>query len=284
VNYDSPVEIRATLDRLGLRPHKRWGQNFLINPHARQKIVDLLDPQPADTVWEIGPGLGCLTVELVAKARQVVAFEVDWGLIRFLQDELEGEKRLELVQGDVMKTWKRELDKRGEPQRIVGNLPYASASALIGDLAGANVRASGMVFTVQRELAQRMTASPGSKAYSSFSVLCQVTYRVKVRMELKPGSFFPVPEVSSAVVTLESREDIRQPRDRAAFQRLVRALFMSRRKTIWNNLLAAGFAQGTHAEAVREALAGESIDPRQRGESLEPARFVGLADRLAALE
>jgi 16S rRNA (adenine1518-N6/adenine1519-N6)-dimethyltransferase len=283
MNYDSPAEIRSTLERLGLRPHRRWGQNYLVNPHARRKIVELLDPRPDDVVWEVGPGLGCLTVELLARAGRVVAFEVDWGLIRFLQRELEGRERLELVPGDVLKTWRPELDNRGAPGKIGGNLPYASASALIGDLAGANVRPSRMVFTVQKELAQRMTAVPGTKAFSSFSVLCQVAYRVSIEMEIKPGSFYPAPEVSSSVISLCPREDIRQPRERDLFQRLVRASFGSRRKTIWNNLLAGGFAEGDRGGVLRAALAEEGIDPGRRGETLEPERFVALADRLAGL-
>ncbi|MBN1834576.1 MAG: ribosomal RNA small subunit methyltransferase A [Spirochaetales bacterium] len=282
MNYDSPLEIRATLERLGLSPHKRWGQNFLVNPHARSRIVELLEAQPEDTVWEIGPGLGCLTVLLLPRVRCLVGFEVDWGLVRFLERELAPQGPLELVQGDVLKTWKRELDRRGGPQRLVGNLPYSSASALIADLAEAGLRPPRMVFTVQRELAQRMTAVPGEKAYSSFSVLVQVGYRVQSRMELNPGSFYPPPQVSSSVVVLSPQLAIRQPADRALFLRLVRALFVSRRKTLWNNLAAGGFAAGGRTELLRELLALEGIDPGLRSETLEPEQFVRLADRLAA--
>jgi 16S rRNA (adenine1518-N6/adenine1519-N6)-dimethyltransferase len=283
VNHDSPAEIRATLERLGLRPHRRWGQNFLINPHARARIAEILDPDATDTVWEVGPGLGALTAELLRRAYKVLAFELDWGLIRFLQADLAEEGRFELVPGDVLKTWRPELKRRGLPERIAGNLPYASASALIGDLAEANARPPRMVFTVQRELAQRMTAAPGGKAFSSFSVLCQVTYRVEPRMELNPGSFYPAPEVSSTVVLLTPREDLPQPGDRRQFVRLVRALFASRRKTIWNNLLAGGFARGDREQPVRAALAASGVDPRQRGEALAPEQFVELSDRLAKL-
>jgi len=283
MNYDSPLEIRGTLARLGLSLHKRWGQNFLVNPQARQRIVELLGPDPEDTVWEVGPGLGCLTVLLLPKVRTLVAFEVDWGLVRFLESELVPQGGLVLVQGDVIKTWKGELDRRGAPQRVVGNLPYASASALIGDLAEANLRPPRMVFTVQRELAQRMTASPGSKAYSSFSVLTQVTYRVEACMELKAGSFYPPPEVSSSVVRLTPQLEVPQPSERSVFLRLVRVLFRSRRKTLWNNLLTGGFTAEGQEALLRDVLDAEGIDPRLRGEALEPGEFVRLADRLAAL-
>lgn len=282
MNYDSPLEIRGTLARLGLSLHKRWGQNFLVNPHARQRIVELLGPDPADTVWEVGPGLGCLTVLLLPKVRTLIAFEIDWGLVRFLESELVPQGRLVLVQGDVIKTWKEELRRRGAPQGVVGNLPYASASALIGDLAEASLRPPRMVFTVQRELAQRMTATPGSKSYSSFSVLTQVTYQVESCMELRAGSFYPPPEVSSSVVVLTPQLEVPQPRDRALFLRLVRALFGSRRKTLWNNLVSGGFAAGGQEARLRDVLAAERIDPRVRGETLEPGEFVRLADRLAA--
>jgi 16S rRNA (adenine1518-N6/adenine1519-N6)-dimethyltransferase len=283
VNHDSPAEIRATLERLGLRSQKRWGQNFLINPHARRRIVDLLEAGASDTVWEIGPGLGALTVELLRQAGRVVAFELDWGLIRFLEQELAGETRFELVPGDVLKTWRPELERRGLPDRIVGNLPYSSASALIGDLAEANTRPPRLVFTVQRELARRMTAVPGQKAFSSFSILCQVTYKVESWMELNPGSFYPAPEVSSTVVLLTPRAQGRQPVDRELFVRLVRALFASRRKTLWNNLLAGGFTREGREQSVRAALAAAGIEPGQRSEALAPEQFVELSDRLAAI-
>jgi 16S rRNA (adenine1518-N6/adenine1519-N6)-dimethyltransferase len=112
-------------------------------------------------------------------------------------------------------------------------------------------------------------------------VLCQVAYRVNVEMEIKPGSFYPAPEVSSSVISLDRQEDIRQPRERDLFQRLVRASFLSRRKTIWNNLLAGGFVSRYGADALRAALTAEGIEPGRRGETLEPERFVTLADRLA---
>ena len=282
MNYDSPVEIRAAVQSMGIRLQRRWGQNFLINPQARRRIVELLAPAATDTVWEIGPGLGNLTVLLLPRVRKLVAFEVDWGLVRFLERTFSGEQKLELVQGDAVRTWKRELDSRGEPQRIIGNLPYASASALIGALAEANLRPERMVFTVQRELARRMTAVPATKAYSSFSVLCQVAYRIESSLELRAGSFYPAPEVSSTVVVLEPQERIQPPRDRELCLRLVRGLFLSRRKTLWNNLLAAGLADGEQGPAVRLALAAEGIDPGSRGETLRPEQFVRLSDRLAA--
>lgn len=281
MNYDSPSEIKATLGRLGLSPHKRWGQNFLVNPHARQRIIELLDPQPDEAVWEVGPGLGCLTVPLLSRVHSLVAFELDWGLVHFLERELSAHAGLELVQGDVLKTWKGEYERRGAPQRVVGNLPYSSASALIGDLAEAELRPARMVFTVQRELAQRMTAAPASKAYSSFSVLAQVTYRVEACMELKAGSFYPAPEVSSTVVLLTPQLEIPPPRDRRVFLRLLRALFVSRRKTLWNNLLSGGFADDEGRNRLQETLAAEGIDPNLRSETLKPQQFVRLADRLA---
>ena len=203
LNYNSPSEIRGTVERLGLRLQKRWGQNFLINQGARRQIVSLLEPGAGETVWEIGPGLGTLTVLLLPEVRCLLAFEIDRGLIRFLKETFPDRENLHLVEGDVLKTWRSYYSQADPPDKIVGNLPYSSASALIGALAENRVCAKRLVFTVQRELSQRMSAAPGNKNYSSFSVLCQIVYRISQMMQLKPGSFFPPPEVHSSVVLLE---------------------------------------------------------------------------------
>lgn len=285
MNYDSPVEIRAELERLGVRLKKRWGQNFLINRGARDRIVSLLDPQPADTVWEIGAGLGGLTAELLPRVRLLLAFEVDRGLLRFLETAFGTHAGFIVVPGDVLASWKPALKQHGAPDRIVGNLPYRAASAILGSFAEQGLMAQRMVFTVQRELAERMCAPAGSKSYSSFSLLCQHQYKIRERMQLKPGSFYPAPEVASTVVELAPRPEARAqaPEERLFFLRLARALFQSRRKTLWNNLLAWGPSKAVPAPRLREALEAEGIDPRARSERLELEAMERLARRLRPL-
>jgi 16S rRNA (adenine1518-N6/adenine1519-N6)-dimethyltransferase len=282
VNYDSPVEIRAELERLGVQLKKRWGQNFLINRGARERIVSLLDPQPADTVWEIGAGLGGLTAELLPRVRRLLAFEVDRGLLHFLEKTFGDCAALTLVPGDVLASWKPALARFGPPDRLVGNLPYRTASAILASFAEQGLVAQRMVFTVQKELAERMRAPAGSKNYSSFSLLCQHLYAISERMELKPGSFYPAPAVVSTVVELAPRPELRAqaPEERLFFLNLTRALFRSRRKTLWNNLLAWGASNGVPAPRLREALEAEGIDPRGRSEGLRLETLERLARRL----
>lgn len=284
MNHDSPSEIRRELERLGLRLQKRWGQNFLVNPAARQRIVELLQPQPGERIWEIGPGLGALTELLLPRVGRLVVFEIDHGLIGYLRERFGGEPRFELEAGDALKRW-RGLYAQQPPDGVIGNLPYSSASALVGAFAEERVRASRLVFTVQKELARRMGAAPGSKDYSSFSVLCQSAFRVRECFDLRAGSFFPAPAVVSTVVELRplsAEQPAEQPAaEWAFFLRTLRALFRSRRKTIRNNLLAAGLGD---EERLREALRRAGVEPGQRAEELEPEGLRRLAAELGRLQ
>jgi 16S rRNA (adenine1518-N6/adenine1519-N6)-dimethyltransferase len=279
MNPDSPAEIRATLEEMGIALKKRWGQNFLVNRGARERLVAMLDPRPGELAWEIGPGLGSMTALLLRRGVRLIAFEVDRGLCRHLRDEYTRESDFTLVEGDFMKTWKSALAEHGAPRRVLGNLPYRSASLMIAALVEGGVRPDAMVFTVQRELAERMAADPRSKAYSSFSVLCQASFSVEDRGDLKPGSFYPKPEVVSTVVEMKPRQDGLEPEAVAILSGLLRGLFTARRKTLRNNLLAGRFAAGVTAEGIAEALEAEGIDLGARAEELSPETFVRLARR-----
>ncbi len=159
----------------------------------------------------------------------------------------------------------------GAPDRILGNLPYSSASLMIADIIEAGLRPARMVFTVQRELADRMASPPGQKSFSSFSVLCQSCFNVADRGDLQPGSFYPVPDVVSSIVEMTPAADGPSGEELKQLSDLARSLFSSRRKTIRNNVTDG---------AVREALEKEGIDPGLRAEQLPPAVFVRLARRL----
>jgi 16S rRNA (adenine1518-N6/adenine1519-N6)-dimethyltransferase len=279
MNYDSPAEIRRTLAELGLTLKKRWGQNFLINRGVRDKILELVDPRPDEAVWEIGPGLGCLTSGLVGRCRLLVAFEIDHGLLRFLQKSFAGREGFVLVPGDAVQRWGEARERYGVPEKVVGNLPYSAASAVIGSFAESGFSPRRLVFTVQRELAARLTAAPGGKNYSAFSAVCQHVYRVRERFAVRPGSFYPAPQVTSAVVELEPRGEAESPEAAAQFHALVQAAFRSRRKTLWNNLQA--WSSDFTPQRLAAALAAEGIDPGCRAEQLGPERLAALARRLA---
>jgi 16S rRNA (adenine1518-N6/adenine1519-N6)-dimethyltransferase len=272
LNHDSPSEIRAVLERRGIGLKKRWGQNFLVNRGARERLVSLLDPRPGSIAWEIGPGLGAMTGLLLARGVRVVAFEVDHGLAHFLiEEELAGSSGLTLVEGDFLRTWRAALDRHGPPEAVLGNLPYRSASIMIADMVTGGLRPIRSVFTVQRELAERLTASPGTKSYSSFTVLCGSCFRIIARGDLQPGSFWPAPEVVSSVVELMPLAGAPSGSELEMLSRLTRALFAARRKTIRNNAVAAFGPQ------VLAVLERQGIDPSGRAEDLDPRVFTSLA-------
>lgn len=283
MNPDSPAEIRAILEERGLALKKRWGQNFLVNRGARQRLVSLLELQANETVWEIGPGLGSMTVPLLERAARVMAFEVDRGLCRFLQETFGSASSFRLVPGDFLENWRNAVSEYGPPDRLLGNLPYRTASIMIGDLIEGGLRPHVIVVTVQRELADRMTSGPGTKSYSSFSVLCQSCFHVIDRGDLQPGSFYPVPEVVSSIVEMRPKNDAPDGRTLLVLSALCRGLFSSRRKTIRNNLGAGRLGPNVSAEALKTALVGEGIDLGRRAEQLSPEIFLRLARLLTGL-
>ena len=278
LNYNSASALRAFLDQEGLGMQKKFGQNFLINPETRKALVQALDAQSGDEVWEIGPGLGAMTALLLEKGLKVKAFEIDLGFIRVLKNIFSEDKNFTLVEGDVMKTWQAQS---GAPF-LFGNLPYNVAAALLADLIENNCIFSRMVVTVQKEVAQRMAASAGKPDYSSFSVLCASVYKVKSLMTIRPSSFYPQPNVDSMAVLLEKKDIQKYP---AVFYPLVRALFASRRKTIKNNLLnflSSRFGESLqNKQAVQDlcasVLQSNSLNGGERAESLELETFLSLA-------
>ncbi len=286
LNYDSISEIKALLDLMGLGPRKRWGQNFLINRGAREKIINLLDLQEDDRLWEIGPGLGAMTKMAASRPVDFTAFEIDPGYVAYLGKAMSSFERFSLVEGDVIKTWKSEMEKHGKPDKVLGNLPYNAASAIIADFVENDMLPERLVLTVQSEMGDRMTASEGSKNYSSFSILCQSAFDVKDCGVLNPGSFYPVPRVSSRIVMLTPHGKYVDMEDRKLFQTLIRDIFVSRRKTVRNNLNAmsgqrfARFGKDLLISVFEE----EGIDLGWRPERISVQQFVSLSDRLSRVD
>ncbi len=272
VNYESPSELSALLDSLGLGMRKKYGQNFLVNGKARRRIAALFGTPPGQRAWEIGPGTGAMTHEALVLGLSVTAFEIDKGFADFMRSAYGQLPGFELYEGDFVKTWSRAFAGSGAPALAFGNLPYNAAGAIIAALIEGGVRPPRMVFTVQKEAAQRKCALPSTKNYSAFSVLCQSAYTVKSVFDLSAGSFWPQPRVASAVVTMEARTDAIPFAGDRAFTAFTRASFSSRRKTLRNNLKAAGIGE----ETLSGACASLGISPDDRAETLSPELFSRL--------
>lgn len=269
-------EIRELLETRGLALKKRWGQNFLVNHDALERIVRLLDPAADEPVWEIGGGTGALTLVLLKRCERLTVFEIDHGLVAVLEGLLEGRAGCRLVAGDFVRTFPDVVGRNGPPLVVVGNLPYRSASRIIAALAGAPFECRRMVFTVQREMAERMAARPSTKAYSSFSVLCQARFLVRSGGDLGPGSFYPPPRVSSRIVLLEPHPPAGIRADLVALQRITRHLFATRRKTMRRSLASGGLPERA-AEATVEGLRTLGIGTERRPEEVSVEQFVELS-------
>ncbi len=281
MNYNSPRDIEKIIRELGIGLKKRWGQNFLINRGAREKIVDILTPQSGELLWEIGPGLGALTELLMRMQNSLILFEIDWKIIGYLRNSFGGHSAVEIIPGDVLKTWKETQDRRGTPDRIVGNLPYHSATAIVASFCEENLLPKRAVFTVQKELARRMTDPPGSKNYSAFSILCQSTYDVSRHGEISPGSFYPAPQVVSSIIELQPRTQEPLIKDRKLFSALVRAFFSSRRKTLRNNILNSPYLKDFDSTRIEQTACEVGFDISRRAEVYSPDDYIRLANRLS---
>jgi 16S rRNA (adenine1518-N6/adenine1519-N6)-dimethyltransferase len=246
---------------------KRFGQNFLISPGVRVKLKGLLELDSDDLVWEIGPGLGAMTHMVIDECRELKVFEIDHGFIRFLKESFGPLPGFTIIEGDVLKSWPSALASGPVPDIIFGNLPYNCAATFIGDLIEHGVKPRKMVYTIQREVAERMVSLPGSKQYGAFSILCALSWDVRIAGLVKPGAFYPSPEVTSAILEMVPHgrfSGISMP----AAAALIRDLFASRRKTIRNCLANGTIAAKVGREAVLRIASGAGMDPDKRGEEI----------------
>ena len=278
-DYNSSSALKKFLEERGMAMQKKFGQNFLLNQTARQRLIDSLDIGKSTRVWEVGPGLGAMTDEILRRGAILTAFEIDRGFAECLREFFDteiAENRFSLVQGDVLKTWKTEFETQKEnlPTRFFGNLPYNVAATIIADTISAGVRFEKAVFTVQKEVAERMCAECGDENYSSFSVLCRWAYDVKPLLDLAGANFWPKPNVASRAVIMSRREDFPRCSDPVFFMKMQRSLFSSRRKTVKNNLTA--FL--SNAENAEKSLSAAGIDEKKRAEELEISDLLKLSD------
>lgn len=279
-----PETIRRILSQHGFRFSKSKGQNFLIDPSVPLRIAEEAGADAHTGVLEVGPGLGCLTACLAPRAGKVVCVELDTALKPILADTLSEYENVEVVYGDVLKTDLPVLVSEqfaGLRPVVCANLPYNITSPVITAFLESGCFDTVTVM-VQKEVAQRMAAKPGTADYSAFSVLVQWYAEPELLFDVPPHCFLPAPKVTSAVIRLQKRSappaDVP---DEALFFRTVRAAFSQRRKTLVN-ALASGFGELTKVQ-LTAAVTACGFDERIRGETLSIADFARLANSLASL-
>jgi 16S rRNA (adenine1518-N6/adenine1519-N6)-dimethyltransferase len=259
-----------------MNKRRALGQHFLRDAGIARAIVALLAPTANDLVVEIGPGEGALTDELARRSGRLIALEVDTALLERLRRRLPG---VEVLEADA-RTWDYGTLVRPPGGRVlvVGNLPYSVGKPIVAALLQARGALDRMALMLQREVAERLAAPPGGKVYGALSVLTQAVCDVELALRVPPGAFRPPPKVESAVVCLTPRAVPRVPPAlQARFEKVVKAAFSSRRKTL-ANALAGGL--GVSLGVAREAATTSGVDPGRRAETLTIEEFVALTARL----
>ncbi len=270
----NPTETRAALERHGLLLKHRLGQNFLVNDAVIEKILALASVQPGECVLEVGPGIGTLSVGLLGAGGRVVAVEADTTLEPVLAETC-ADGDFTLVLGDALKVLPDGLPECAAPTAFVANLPYQVAATLILKVFEEMPSVQRAIVMVQAEVADRIAARPGTKAYGAYTAKLALFGRVTGRFEVAPGNFMPPPHVNSAVVRIE-RAPLVDAGVAMAVAPVIDAAFAQRRKTIRNSMSASGYDKA----ALDSAFAACGIAPTARAETLAPDDFVRLACEL----
>lgn len=274
---------RNILGRHDLRPLKRYGQSFLADANIMRRIVDALGIGTDDVVVEIGAGIGTLTGMLAERASRVIALEIDRRMVSVLAGETAQWPNIVIVPGDVLTfDFSSVAAEPGGTVLVVGNVPYNISSQILVRLIHFRDCYSAAVLMFQKELAERITALPGSSRYGSLSVLAALYLTTSKVMTVPPKAFFPPPKVHSMVLRLEPRDrPLHAVHDHEQFRAIVRAAFAHRRKTLLNSLKDNPHAVIGHEQAM-QLLHNIGIDPRRRGETLTIDEFARLANAISA--
>lgn len=294
VNHGSmtPNETRAALELLALQPSKALGQNFLVDRNIAWLIVDAARLHADDTVLEIGPGLGALTELLLERAGRVIAVEKDGRLYEFLRERFGRHQKLQLVHADALEfnfASITSLPSATTPSprssfKVVSNLPYSVATPIMQRLVDLPLRPPRMVFTIQREVADRLAAHPRTKDYGALTLFTQLFYEVHREHVISPRCFIPPPAVESAVVSLRlAPHPLLEPAMEAPFRELVRAGFGQRRKMLRGILPKAATHVTVTAGVLEAALPRIGVPATARGEELSLAQWLLLTRELVGL-
>ncbi len=289
-NLGTPTATAAVLNKYDFVFRKKYGQNFLVDMHMLEKIVDCAQLSKEDCVLEIGPGIGTMTQYLAERAGKVIVVEIDGDLIPILKDTLGAYDNVTIIHQDILKIDLHQLveehitgQQKYKSFKVVANLPYYITTPIIMNLLEKKIPLDNITIMVQKEVAERMQVGPGTKDYGALSLAVQYYAKPEVMVSVPPECFMPRPKVASAVIrlTLYSEPPIKVSDPEFMF-RLIRASFNQRRKTLANGL---SNDSGLHLtrEAVIEALRQMDLSDTIRGEALTLEQFGELADRLKLL-
>ena len=281
-----PQNTIEILQKYNFRFQKKFGQNFLIDTHVLEKIIESAGITRDDFVLEIGPGIGTMTQYLCENARQVMAVEIDDNLIPILQDTLSAYYNVTVVKQDILKLDIAKTAQEyndGKPIKVVANLPYYITTPIIMGLFESHVPLESITVMVQKEVADRMQSDPGSKDYGALSLAVQYYAKAEIVANVPPNCFMPRPNVGSAVIRLTChKQNPIQVQDEKFMFRVIRASFNQRRKTLQNGLGNDASLPVTKEQA-KEALEQMGLAPTIRGERLSLEEFARLSDILSAM-
>lgn len=278
----TPTRTKAILEAYGFKVKKSLGQNFLIEPNVLKKIVDAAGINRESGVIEIGPGIGALTEQSAKVAKRVLAYEIDQRLLPILKDTLSDYPHVEVCHGDVLKAdvhgdVERVFEK-GQDLAVIANLPYYVTTPIMMKLLEEKLPVRVMVMMMQKEVAERIAASPGSKNYGSLSIAVQYYAKAETVFHVPKTVFVPQPNVDSAILRLTKREKPPvEVIDAAYFFALIQGAFTQRRKTLLNNLAAYFKDELTKAETAA-ILQSEDIDPVRRAETISIEEYARISD------
>lgn len=274
-----PSVARRIVDEHGFRLRKSLGQNFLIDENTLQRIVGAVELAPTDHVLEIGPGLGTMTQALAEQAADVTSIEIDKMLIPILQETLAAYPNARIIHADALKVDLGEIYPARETIKVAANLPYYITTPLILKLLTSPVPWSLMVFLIQKEVGDRLLATPGSDEYGHLTVIAQALGEVELVTKVPKTVFLPPPQVDSVVIRIRYGHG-RKVADLNWFELTSRAIFGQRRKTL-SNALSTSPHWRVSGETVTDVLASLKIDPKRRGETLSVDEIITLSNALA---
>ena len=279
----SPKETIAVLKKYDFQFQKKFGQNFLVDTHVLEKIMDSAEVAKEDCVLEIGPGIGTMTQYLCERAGEVIAVEIDKKLIPVLQETLSAYDNVTVINEDILKVDIAMLARQkngGRPLKVVANLPYYITTPIIMDLLESRVPLESVTVMVQKEVAERMRAKPGTKDYGALSLAVAYYAEAYLAANVPPNCFMPRPKVGSAVIRLTChKEPPVRVKDEHHMFRLIRASFNQRRKTLQNGLYNdSGLSYAK--EEISAAIQSMGLAPAVRGEALTLEQFACLSDAL----